>query len=46
MKHCVSKKAVDYRAAVNDALKEHGIKEKTEGFTTDNGNTLKVFIGR
>ena len=46
MKHCVSKKAVDYRAVVNNALEEHGIKEKTDGFTTDNENTMKASFHR
>ena len=40
------KKAVDYRAAVDDAFKKHDIKEKTDGFTTDNENTVKASFHR
>ena len=36
-----SKTAEDYRDVVNDALDDHGVKEKTRLFTTDNENTMR-----
>ena len=42
VKHAESKKAVDYRKIVDDALRQHGILHKCHIFTTDNENTMKA----
>ena len=41
MKPVDSKKADDYREAVDKSLDDHKVKDKTFSFTTDNENTMK-----